>query len=193
MARNIAAVAVVAALLAATTAGAQALIDGGDVRNNSLTGKDVKNGSLQVNDLSRRARNALRGRRGRQGPAGERGAQGPPGPAGAQGAQGLQGAAGPQGPAGATNATVRVGPVTEGTSTVFCPSGQRVVGGGGFSPSDDGYLWDSSPIDAAGDPVADGTPAAGWAASAAIPESGSGGVPPDTAADVQAYVICAAP
>jgi hypothetical protein len=51
MARNIAAVAVVAALLAAATAGAQAVIDGGDVRNNSLTGKDVKNKSLTKKDF----------------------------------------------------------------------------------------------------------------------------------------------
>jgi hypothetical protein len=51
MVRNIGAVAIVAALLAAGTAGAQALIDGGDVRNGSLTGKDVKNGTLKGADV----------------------------------------------------------------------------------------------------------------------------------------------
>jgi hypothetical protein len=51
MVRNIAAVAIVAVLIAAATAGAQAVIDGGDVRNNSLTGKDVKDKSLTKKDF----------------------------------------------------------------------------------------------------------------------------------------------
>jgi hypothetical protein len=83
--RNIGAVAVVAALLAAATAGAQALIDGGDVRNNSLTGKDVRNKSLTKRDF----RGAVRGPRGFSGP------QGAPG---VPGAQGSRGPAGPPGP-----------------------------------------------------------------------------------------------
>ena len=41
MARNLGIITVVALLLAATSAGAAALIDGGDVKDNSLTGKDV--------------------------------------------------------------------------------------------------------------------------------------------------------
>jgi hypothetical protein len=93
MARNIAAVAVVAALLAAATAGAQSLIDGGDVRNNSLTGKDVKNKSLTKKDF----RGSVRGPRGARGPAGAvgpqgpQGAQGPPGPANLSGLQTVPG------------------------------------------------------------------------------------------------------
>jgi hypothetical protein len=85
MVRNIAAVALVAALLAAATAGAQAVIDGGDVRNNSLTGKDVKNKSLTKKDF----RGSVRGPRGFQGP---QGATGVPGP------QGSRGPTGPPGP-----------------------------------------------------------------------------------------------
>ena len=54
MLRNVAAVALVAALLAAATAGAQAVIDGGDVRNNSLTGKDVKDKGLTKKDFKAR-------------------------------------------------------------------------------------------------------------------------------------------
>jgi hypothetical protein len=191
LARNIAAVAIVAALLAAATAGAQAVIDGGDVRDNSLTGKDVKNGSLQANDLSRKARNALRGKRGRQGPAGPSGAQGPPGPAGAQGAQGphgaagAQGAQGPQGAAGATNTTIRMGPGATGTDIALCEAAERVVGGGGFVLDPDGYLWDSSPSDEFGAPMN------GWSASAAIPDADPN--VEDAPADVQAWVICAAP
>jgi hypothetical protein len=179
--RNIAAVAVVAALLAAATAGAQAVIDGGDVRNNSLTGKDVKDGSLQVGDFSRQARRALRGPRGLPG---ARGAQGPAGPAGPAGGQG------PQGSPGAANTTVRVGPGGFGTDVVFCLAGERVVGGGGFSPDLDGYVWASGPIDANGiGIVTSGTPARGWTVSASVPETGLG--TGDAPADAQAHVICA--
>jgi hypothetical protein len=179
MLRNVAAVAVVAALLAAATAGAQAVIDGGDVRDNSLTGKDVKNGSLQAKDLSRKARNALRGRRGPRGAAGPRGAQGPAGPAGAQGAPGAQGAA------GATNTTIRTGAGGLGNDVVLCNAGERVVGGGGFTPDPDGYLWESTPSDEVGNPIN------GWSASASIPDADP--TLDDAPANVQAWVICAAP
>jgi hypothetical protein len=165
--RNIAAVAVVAALLAAATAGAQAVIDGGDVRNNSLTGKDVKNKSLTKKDF----RGSVRGRRG---PRGLRGLQGP------QGAQGPQGPAGAAGAAGATNVRIRVGPVTLGTSTASCAPGERATGGGGFTGEPSGYLYDSSPVGGEG-----ATPTA-WDASAAS-------VVDDSPVDVQAYAICAAP
>jgi hypothetical protein len=119
--RNIGAAAVVAALLAAATAGAQAVIDGGDIRNNSLTGKDVKNKSLTKRDF----RGSLRGPRGF------------PGPQGAQGPQGPQGAQGPPGPINASGLNSVTGPLTTyapgtvGSSIAFCPAGQRVVSGGG--------------------------------------------------------------
>ena len=58
---------------------------------NSVGTKQVINGSLQTNDLSNKARNALRGNRGLRGPAGAQGAQGS---TGATGPQGLQGAPG---------------------------------------------------------------------------------------------------
>jgi hypothetical protein len=163
MARNIAAVAVVAALLAAATAGAQALIDGGDVRNNSLTGKDVKNKSLTKKDF----KGSVRGRRGPRGPQGAQGPQGPQGPAGAPGA------------AGATNVSVHSGPDVAGTSTASCPAGQRAVGGGGIATGPDGVLWASNPTPLSGTPTA-------WEADAV--DRGTGAV--DT---VQAYVVCAAP
>jgi hypothetical protein len=88
--RNIAAVAVVAALLAAATAGAQAVIDGGDVRDNSLTGKDVKNKSLTKKDF----KGSVRGPRGFAGPQGAQGPQGPQGPRGEKGDKGDPGANG---------------------------------------------------------------------------------------------------
>lgn len=45
------AVAVVMALVAATTAGAASLITGKQIRNSSVTGKDVKNNSLTQKDI----------------------------------------------------------------------------------------------------------------------------------------------
>jgi hypothetical protein len=61
---------------------------------NSVGTKQVINGSLQANDLSKTARSALKGNRGLRGPAGPAGAQGAQGATGATGAQGVQGAPG---------------------------------------------------------------------------------------------------
>jgi hypothetical protein len=64
---------------------------------NSVGTKQVINGSLQANDLSKTARTALKGNRGPTGPAGPagaRGAQGATGATGAPGAQGVQGVPG---------------------------------------------------------------------------------------------------
>jgi Collagen triple helix repeat (20 copies) len=173
MVRNIAAVALVAALLAAATAGAQAVIDGGDVRNNSLTGKDVKDKSLTRKDFKGSVR----------GPRGLPGARGPAGPQGAQGAPGAQGPAGAPGASGATNVTVRSGPVALGDSIASCNAGERAVGGGGISGDAGGYIWNSTPLQDAGQ-----TPTA-WTASAASAEDTT----LDEPVNVQAWVICAAP
>jgi hypothetical protein len=56
-----------------------------------ITSRDIKDGTIQLRDLSPAARTALRGERG---PAGEQGLQGERGP------QGFPGATGPTGPAG---------------------------------------------------------------------------------------------
>jgi Collagen triple helix repeat (20 copies) len=61
---------------------------------NSVGTKQVINGSLQTNDLSKTARSALKGNRGPTGPAGAQGAQGLAGLAGSTGAQGIQGVPG---------------------------------------------------------------------------------------------------
>ena len=61
---------------------------------NSIGTKQVINGSLQTNDLSKAARTALKGNRGLRGPAGAQGAQGATGATGATGSQGVQGAPG---------------------------------------------------------------------------------------------------
>jgi hypothetical protein len=131
--RNIAAVAVVAALLAAATAGAQAVIDGGDVRNNSLTGRDVKNKSLTKADF----RGSVRGKRG---------LPGPPGPAGPQGPQGPPG---PVNLAGITKVEATE-PIPAGgfeVAAAICPSGQRAISGGGTVITASGGLWVSEADD----------------------------------------------
>jgi hypothetical protein len=58
---------------------------------NSVGTKQVINGSLQTNDLSKTARSALKGNRGPRGPAGAQGATGAMGATGAQGVQGVPG------------------------------------------------------------------------------------------------------
>lgn len=123
MVRNIAAVAVVAALLAAATAGAQALIDGGDIRNNSLTGKDVKNKSLTTQDF----KGSVRGPRGEQGPQGPQGLRGP------QGASGTNGF-------GLLRYPQEVATFSNGEADIFaalCPAGTYPTGGSAWA-------WDTA-------------------------------------------------
>jgi hypothetical protein len=114
----------------------------------------IKNGSIQLVDISAKAKKALkglRGPRGRAGPVGPTGATGATGPQGAPGAQGPtgpQGAQGPQGgqgPAGANGTfdpakvTVRQGPTTvipandTEALTAVCLSGETAISGGWFS------------------------------------------------------------
>ena len=83
----------------------------------------------------------------------------PRGAQGARGAVGPAGPAGPAGPSGATNVAVRAGASDLGISTASCQSGERAVGGGGFTPDFDSFLWDSTPN------VESGTPT-GWVAQA---------------------------
>jgi hypothetical protein len=93
-----------------------------------ITSKDIKNGTIKAVDISRGAKKALKGR------------------AGTQGARGPQGVAGPQGPAGpslvgqmttVSSADVPFGAEVVQQAIAFCPAGQRVVSGGGFSVSDE--------------------------------------------------------
>ena len=98
------------------------LVTGAQISNNSVTGKDIKRGSLGVSDLSAAARRSLRGARGARGPAG------------APGATGLTG------PKGTTDifyvdSAVTVVPASSaGTATAACPAGSSATGGGlGFA------------------------------------------------------------
>jgi hypothetical protein len=91
-----AAIGVVAfALGAAGTAGAAVKL---------LTGKNIKDGSIEVVDLSKKAQTSLKGKAGPAGPAGLAGAAGPAGAPGAAGATGPAGAGGTPGSPG-TNGT----------------------------------------------------------------------------------------
>ena len=94
--------------------------------------RQVKNGSLQANDLSKKARESLRGLSGPVGPQGAAGAPGATGDAGARGEAGATGAEGPQGPAGADGATGPQGPIGPSSGTyVFRDEGVTV----GSSPT----------------------------------------------------------
>ena len=76
----------IAAVLAAVIAGT-----GSAVGARLVTGKQIRNGTIQLKDLSPATRNAIQGNRGPQGPQG---------PAGPQALQGQPGAPGPQGAKG---------------------------------------------------------------------------------------------
>jgi hypothetical protein len=132
------------------------------LKKNAVTSAKVKNRSLLANDF--KSGQLPRGAQGPRGVAGPAGPAGPTGPAGA---------------AGATRVTVRVGAPDIGTSVAECQGAERAVGGGGFTPDDDAFLWDSTPNAESGTPT-------GWVAQAVVAGLG-------TEADVTAYVICAAP
>lgn len=139
MVRNIGIMAVVAILLVASGATAAQVITGAQIRDNSVSGKDVRNKSLSKQDF----KGSVTGPRGLQGP---------------RGAPGARGAAGRP---GATEVTVRGGSVGLGSSTATCNPGERAVGGGGVATQPTGYLTGSAPVQGAGE-----TPTA-WRASAA--------------------------
>jgi len=112
---------IVAVVLAGSTgAFAAAKITGAQIKDNTITGRDIKNRSIGTADLSRAAARALKGE---------------PGPAGPPGPQGVPGPAGPAGP----NVVSKLVPVGGTASlpageldifTIDCPAGQSVVSGG---------------------------------------------------------------
>jgi hypothetical protein len=101
------------------TATAALVLTGKNIKDGTITAKDVKNRTLGTNKLNDKAISSLKGRPGSagpQGPAGPQGAPGPQGPTGDPGAQGPKGDPGPQGPSGVV-------------------MGANGVGGGGANPS----------------------------------------------------------
>jgi hypothetical protein len=94
-----------------------------------ITGKDIKNGSIALKDLSKKARKTLRGARGSQG---IQGIAGPQGPQGIPGETGSQGPEGPAGPAGAPNPNAET--LDGRDSAEFLP--QRIAISAGLDPFD---------------------------------------------------------
>lgn len=86
--------------LVGSATAARNLINGGRIRPNTITSRQVRNRTLGVNDLSRRAVSRLRGNRGPRGFRGPQGPHGPHGNAGPQGDRGPTGSPGPVGPQG---------------------------------------------------------------------------------------------
>jgi hypothetical protein len=84
----------ITALILATT--------GSAVAASLITSKQIKDGTIEVKDLSRKARSALAAKAGPSGPAGAVGQPGAPGGKGEQGPQGPKGDEGEQGPKGDT-------------------------------------------------------------------------------------------
>jgi hypothetical protein len=80
---------------AAASGSVRALITGADIRDGSITSKDIASHTIVGSNLSRSLVQSLQGETGAAGPAG------PAGPAGAKGDPGAQGPAGPQGAQGA--------------------------------------------------------------------------------------------
>jgi hypothetical protein len=127
--------AIVFALAGTSYAATAVITKSSQVKKGVLTGKNVKNRSLGVADLSRKARNSLRGQTGPQGPAGPAGATGAAGatgPIGATGATGAAGAPGANGVSGYAYVQESIGPNSDTTKSVFvaCPAGKKVLGGG---------------------------------------------------------------
>ena len=121
MKRNIVIVVLVIFGATAATAGAAKLI----------TGKDIRNGSITSKDLSRGAKSALKGQRG---PQGSRGPAGPVGPAG------------PSGPSAVSRLTrventVTVPAEDVGSASVSCPAGQSLVSGSFAAIAADGEVF----------------------------------------------------
>jgi hypothetical protein len=147
-----------------------------------ITGKQIKDGSVGLADLSSKTKKALKGQRGPRGftgVSGPTGLAGPAGPAGAPGAQGAPGGFDPNKVSYSSGPIVTVSPGNEATSVAPCPAGSKVIGGGFYSIAwlDGGlYVTDQGPLD-------DGS---GWFMDFYNSASALDN------ADVQAYAVCAA-
>jgi hypothetical protein len=94
-------------------------ITGGQIKDGTVTTKDIKNGTLRDADLSDSLWKSMQG---------EPGPQGPPGPPGPVNAAALT---------PVTSAQVAFGSSVVQSAVATCPPGQRVVSGGGASVSDE--------------------------------------------------------
>jgi hypothetical protein len=138
---------------------------GSAIAASQITSKQIKNGTIQLVDLSKSTRVALQGGRGPQGAPGQPGANGAP---------------------GATKVVVRQGTVvsvatnTDGTATVACAPGERATGGGNSISGSGWAVMESFPT--GGSATA---PPTGWRVDA---HNGAA-----AAQNLVAIVVCASP
>jgi hypothetical protein len=142
-------------------------VTGQQIKDGTITGKDVKNRSLGAGELSRTALASLSGTPGPAGPQGlkgdkgEQGARGPAGPKGDPGPTGPAGPRGPQGPAGASGVSgwqivisdgIALAPGQFSVRTATCPNGKKVLGGGASATSAQSFarMLVSAPTDSGG-------------------------------------------
>jgi len=116
-------------------------VTGKNIKDGTVTGRDVRNASLGTSELSATAVSSLTGQPGPAGPQGPKGDSGERGPTGPQGPKGDNGPAGPQGPAGPPGPSgisgwqyvtkaQSISPGIYGRWSVDCPDGKRALGGG---------------------------------------------------------------
>jgi hypothetical protein len=136
-------------LVAVSVVTALAVSGSAAVASSVITSANIKNGTIQVKDLSKKARTSLKGKRGSPGPAGS---------------AGPQGAAGPPGPVvlkyvvGPSVASSSVGQKYAATD---CPAGFHVVGGGVVNSAGTPQTMDVN-SSAPTDNNSDGVPDDGW-------------------------------
>lgn len=110
-----------------------AAMGGSAVAASLVTSAKIKDGTIQLKDISRSARSSLVGAvgpRGLNGATGLPGPQGAPGPAGAPGAPGAPGPAGPVALRYVTGPDTDINAVDQYAVQADCPANQSVVGGG---------------------------------------------------------------
>ena len=112
-----------------------------------ITGKQIKNGSIGLADISASAKRALKGQRGPRGYTG----MGTQGVQGAQGAPGANGGFDPNKILYVTGPTVTVPAGDLATITTPCPSGSKALSGGYVDiNAGNGTVWGSRTYDSGG-------------------------------------------
>ena len=156
-------------------------MSGSAVAASLITSAQIKDGTIQLKDINKKARTALKGQKGPAGATGATGLQGNPG------ATGLQGNPGVAGANGATNVVVRQGAVASvangatGSVTASCNPGERATGGGNSISGLAGWqVIESFPT-----PGTTGSTPTGWRVDAL---NGTGATN-----NLVAIVICASP
>ena len=141
-------------------------VTGKNIKDGTVTGKDVRNRSLGTSKLSASAVSSLAGKpgpagpqgsAGPAGPVGEIGPVGPAGPTGEPGPQGPQGVAGPPGPTGLhgweyrVSNGVRISPGGVGETSINCPGGYPIgkmaLGGGASATHPHAHVSKSVPYE----------------------------------------------